>query len=69
MTPFENQRGASADTDLQRGQGGSRAEQLSEEKRHFIGEGRRHNYVWSEAATYDADGRRPLNSEPEPIAA
>ena len=27
------------------------------------------DYVWSEAATYDADGLRPLNSEPEPIAA
>jgi TnpA family transposase len=27
------------------------------------------DYVWSEGATYDADGLRPLNSEPEPIAA
>jgi len=27
------------------------------------------DYVWSEAATYDTDGLRPLNSEPEPIAA
>jgi hypothetical protein len=27
------------------------------------------DYVWSEAAAYDADGLRPLNSEPEPIAA
>jgi hypothetical protein len=27
------------------------------------------DYVWSEAATYDSDGLRPLNSEPEPIAA
>jgi len=27
------------------------------------------DYVWSETATYDADGLRPLNTEPEPIAA
>jgi len=27
------------------------------------------DYVWSETATYDADGLRPLNSEQEPMAA
>ena len=27
------------------------------------------DYVWSESATYDADGLRPLNSEPEVLAA
>ena len=27
------------------------------------------DYVWSETATYDADGLRPLNSEQEPVAA
>ena len=26
------------------------------------------DYVWSESATYDADGLRPLNSEPEIVA-
>ena len=27
------------------------------------------DYVWSETATYGADGLRPLNSEQEPMAA